>query len=96
MSEQENAQPEQVNVETVKVEMEVGKESKDVADALHDLIEDIKAGKDVGAIATENLPGIMSAVNGYDKLDDEMKHKSRNATVAYSGYKLAEALVPAK
>lgn len=85
-----------MEVQTEKVELEVGKESKDVYDALADLVEDIKAGKDVSAIAAENLPGVMEAVEGFDQLDDEFKHKSRNATLAYGGYRIADALAPVK
>jgi len=84
------------NVKTVKVELEVGKETKEVADAIHDLIEDIRAKKDISAIAAENLASLIKAVEGVDMLDDEMKHKSRNATVAYTGMKVADALLPAK
>lgn len=92
----ENLQETESNVETVKVELEVGKETKEVADAIHGLVSDIKAGKDVSAIALENLPALMKAVEGFDKLDDEAKHKTRNATGAYAAYKLADALAPVK
>lgn len=83
-------------VVTVEKVLVVGKESSEVADSLSELIKDIKAGKDVSLIAAENLPGLVKAVDGYDKMDDEMKHSSRNATVAYSGYVVAEALAPVK
>lgn len=83
-------------METVTVEIEVGKESKEVADALGDLVADIKAGKEVAAIVAENIPGLLKAIDGFDKLDDEMKAVSRNATVAYVAYKVADALAPVK
>lgn len=81
-------------VQTVAVELKVGKETKEVADCVSKIIKDIKAGKPVSEIATGNLQGLYTAVEGFDKLDDEAKHKSRNATGAYASYQLAEALVP--
>lgn len=85
-----------VTVETVEVTIEVGKETKEVADAIHDLIVDIKEGKDITAITAENLSGLMKAIEGFDKLDDEQKHKTRNATDAYAAMKLTDALIPVK
>lgn len=85
-----------VAVETKERILVVGKESLEVTESLAELVKDIKAGKDVSVIAAENLPGLVKAIEGYDKIDDEMKHKSRNATIAYSGYAIAEALMPVK
>ncbi|MDD0852977.1 hypothetical protein HBN50_07710 [Halobacteriovorax sp. GB3] len=81
-------------VKTKKVELEVGKESEEVAVAVAELIKDIREGKDVATITAENLPNVMRAVEGYDQIDDEMKHRTRNATAAYSGYLMTEALIP--
>ena len=78
-------------VETVNVTIAVGKETKDVADVLAELVLDIKAGKKVEAL-TENLGGIMEAVKGYEMLGPEQKHSSRHATRAYLGMKLSESL----
>lgn len=80
-----------MNVEKVLV---VGKESSEVVDALHELIKDIKAGKSITEISAENLPGLMTAVSGYEDIDDEMKGAERNATIAYAGYKIGDALAP--
>jgi len=88
MSEQNEA----VQVETVEKTIVIGKESGEVVDAVSELIKDIKSGKDVGTIAAESLGGLMKAIEGYDKLDDEMKHESRNATVAYAGLSIADSL----
>ena len=83
-------------VQTVAKTLNVGKETSEVADSLAGLVKDIKDGKDVGTIAAENLPSLMTAINGFEMIDDEMKHKSRNATAAYTGYVVAEALAPVK
>lgn len=80
----------------VKVEIEVGKETKEVADALKALILDIKAKKDISLIAAENLSSLLKAVEGVDKLDDELKSSARNATIAYVGLQISEALLPSE
>lgn len=74
-------------IETVNKTLVVGKETSEVADALRELILDIRAGKDIAAIASENLPGVVTAVEGYDKIDEEIKHESRADT---SGYVVAQ------
>lgn len=84
------------DVETKQKTLVVGKESSEVVDAIGELISDIKAGKDVAAIATENLSNLMEAVKGYEMISLEAKHSSRNATAAYGGFVLAEALAPVK
>ena len=81
-------------METVKVEILVGKESKDIVDAIVNLIQDFKAKKDIASIAAENLPGLMAAVTGYESLGAEMQSASRNETVAYAGLQIAETLAP--
>ncbi len=80
-----------MEVQTINVQLQVGKESKDVADLLAELIKDIKDGKKLEAL-TENIPGIMAAVEGYDLLDDEQAHESRHGTRAYLAMKLSEAI----
>lgn len=57
----------------VKVEREVPKEMKDVADLLVQLIRDIKAKKGLAEIAAGALPGLMASIEGFDQLDDEAK-----------------------
>lgn len=81
-------------METVEIKFNVGKDSKEIVDAVVEIIKDIKAKKDIAAIATENLPGLMSAVNGYENLGAEAKSNVRNETAAYAGLQLAEVLAP--
>ena len=93
MNENNEAQDSQeVEVETVERKLEVAKESTEIVDGVHDLIQDIRDGKDVAVIAAENLPNLIQMVDGYDKLSAEMKSKHRNATVGYAGIKIADAL----
>ncbi len=82
----------EVKVETVEKTLVVGKESSEIVDGVHDLIQDIREGKDIAVIAAENLPNLIAMIDGYDKLSAEIKHESRNATIAYAGAKVADAL----
>lgn len=81
-------------IEKKEVVILVGKESKEVIDAVVGIIADIKAKKEVAEIVAGSLPSLMTAVDGYDKLDDEMKSDSRNETVAYAGLQITEVLAP--
>ncbi len=81
-------------INKVEKKLMVAKESSEIVDAVAELIKDIKEGKEIAVIATENLPSLMSAIDGYDKLGDEFKSDARNETVAYAGYMIAEALAP--
>jgi len=79
-------------VETVEKTLVVGKECGEVFDALKELILDIRAGKDVGMLAAENLAGLMVAVDGYEQLGPEIKHESRSATLGYGVAQIGSAL----
>ena len=57
----------------VKRELEVPKEMNDVALFLVKIVADIKAKKPVAELLAGSLAGLMSAVEGYDLLDDEAK-----------------------
>ncbi|MGB0452566.1 MAG: hypothetical protein ACPGJV_02545 [Bacteriovoracaceae bacterium] len=83
----------QVEVQTEEVVITVGKETKEVVDALNELVKDIRAKKEVSVIAVENLPTLLKAVEGVDQLANEMKSVHRDATIAYSGMKISEALL---
>lgn len=60
-------------MEFVKKELEVPKELNDVATLLVAMIEDMVAKKDLGAIAAENLPLLMTAIQGYELIQEELK-----------------------
>lgn len=61
------------------------KEMNDVRKCIKDLVIDIRKGKDVGVIAMENLPGLVNAIDGYEKLPAAAKHP----TAGYAGGLLA-------
>ncbi len=57
----------------VEVKLSVPKEMNDVRLFLGKLVADIKAKKPIAEIAAGSLPGLMSAVEGWDQLDEEAK-----------------------
>jgi hypothetical protein len=62
----------------VKVEIDVPKEMLDVKTFLVELVADIKAKKNVGAIASENLPNLVAAIDGFSALGEEAKSEQAN------------------
>lgn len=56
-----------------KKEIEYAKELGDVMVLVVELVKDIKAGKDVGAITSENLPHLINAIQGADQIPAEAK-----------------------
>ena len=82
----------EVNIETVKVELNVGKETKDCIDAVTSLIKDIKDKKDLTTIISTSLPNLVKAVDGVEKVDDEMKSEAKVDTIAYAGREVYKSL----
>lgn len=79
-------------MEVVKKEIEVGKESAEVIEAIAALISDIKAKKPAVEIALGNLQKLSLALEGVEKLDDEQKtHLASN--LAFLGIKVGEVLL---
>jgi hypothetical protein len=79
-------------VELVKVEIEVPKEMKEVADALIGLAQDIKAKKNIAEIAAGALPRVVVAVDGYEKLSEEAKAEQAFDAYSYLLAGIAKAL----
>lgn len=82
-----------MTVSTVKKEVEVCKESMEVFEALEGLVKSIKEKKDVAVLVAENLPKIMVAVEGFDKLGDEVKDVHFYETAGLGGASIVKALV---
>lgn len=78
-------------MEKVAVTLQVGKESKEVADCMSGILADVKAGKGVAEIAAGNLTKLFAAVEGFDKLDDEFKD-DKAAVAAYLVHELMKSL----
>lgn len=54
-------------------QVEYAKEVDDVLVLLVELVKDVKAKKDLGAIAAENLPNLMAAITGADQVGAEVQ-----------------------
>lgn len=78
-------------VETVNYSMQVPKESKEVVDAVAAIVEHFKAGKSV-IEAAALLPAVMVAVDGVNKLGEEVKSAYNDEAAAYCVHKVFGAL----
>lgn len=78
-------------------QVEYAKELDDALVLAVELFKDIKAKKDAGAIASENLPLLMNAFNGLDQVDDEFKANKAAAinAIALRVGELIGVLLPA-
>lgn len=76
----------------VQKNVEVSKECSELADCLVKLVEDGKAAladgfqlsEDVPAVLLANLPKLMAALEGLDKLDDEFKENPKAFLAAWA------------
>lgn len=69
----------------------VGKETKEAVDFLADLVADIRLGKDLAEIASENLPALQAAITDADKIVEEVRGTQVSETIAYIGDKIGDA-----
>jgi hypothetical protein len=81
-----------------KREIQITKEIDDAMALVCELAKDIKEGKDISAITSENLPLLVNAINGIDQVDDEMKMHRKEAiqTILLRAGDLADAFLPKK
>lgn len=84
------------NVQLLKIEVEVCKESHEVFDAIAHLVSEIKEGKDALAIAASSLPKVMTAVEGAQNIDDELKVEQFYDTAGLGASKLAKSILKKK
>ena len=78
-------------VVTVPYQMDVPKEGKEIVDSVAAIVEHFKAGKSL-ADAAVLLPGVMQAVDGYDKLGEEAGSKYADEMAGYLVHKVIGAL----
>lgn len=83
---------EEMKIELIEKVLKVPKELLDVEIALTELVKDIKEKKDIGLIVAENLFLLITAVEGYDKLDDEFKSEFGPNVIALMASDLVSAL----
>lgn len=75
----------------VSVELQVADEVKALGDALKGIIVDIKAKKAIAQIATDALPGLLSAVGAFASIGADVKLVDNQVYLIKS---LADALEP--
>ena len=80
-------------VTIIKKEVELCKESTEVFEALESIIKDIRAKKAVNEIAVGNLQKLMTAVEGFEMLDEEVKNEHFYETAGLGGARLTKALI---
>ncbi len=78
-------------VVTVPSTLEVPKESKEVVDSAFGIIEHFKNGGDLAGAALL-LPSVLQAVEGHEKIGDEVKSKYKGDLIAYTAKKVTVVL----
>lgn len=78
-------------IQTVNVTMAVPKESKEVVDAVVGLIRHFKQGGDLAG-ATAKLPMVLAAVDGWEKLGEELKGQQLDEAVGYVSQQVIDVL----
>ncbi len=81
-----------MSIELVELTVKVPKEMQEISACLQKLVADIKAKKGITLIAAETLPGLVVAVEGYDKISDEVKSDEGVDCIALLGSGVYKAL----
>jgi len=80
-----------MSVQKVEVKMMVPKELKEIIDAVTGLVGHfIKGGDIAGALLL--VPSVMTAVDGYEKVSEELKSDGQDEAAAYMVHKVWESL----
>jgi len=79
-------------MDKVKYEMEIPKEGKEIIDAVAEIVAHFKQGKPL-ADAALLLPAVLQAVDGWDKLGDEVKSDGKDELAGYLVHKVLGALL---
>lgn len=82
------------DVQSSPKQINPGKETSEALEALSGIFADIRAKKPVQEIAMGNLQKLYIAVEGADKIDDEIKSDLRNDTAAYGVKVILDGLLP--
>ena len=85
-----------MTVQYIDVTVKVTKEASEIFVAIEKVIADIRDGKAPGEIALGNLQGLRTAVDGYDKLGDEVKDPAVQDTAALGAAKITKILLSKK
>ena len=79
-------------MEVVKVELSVGKETKEVIDLLSSILKKVKANESPSQIFSELFEPLVKAVEGVPKISEELTKDGMSDEVAYAGKEIISAL----
>lgn len=79
-------------MELVEKTLKVPKELLDIEVALVELVKDIVAKKSLALVAGENLPLLMTAIEGYEKIGEEFKSEFGPNVIALLAAEMYAAL----
>lgn len=80
-------------METVKIEIEVCKETKEVFEALAGIVKGIKEKKPVAEIIAAELNDVIKAIEGFQALPEEAKSEQFHDTVAHGVASITKILM---
>lgn len=78
----------------MNVQLNVPKESKEILDTALGIIKSVMNKEEVAVILTSNLPKLITAVDGYDKVSLELSSAERSDLLAYAVKSLADTFAP--
>ena len=81
-----------ISMQTVPVTFDVPKEGKEVVDALTALTKDLVAKKSVSEITVDVLPKLLTAVDGFNGISEEVKSENKDELAGYLVRQLMDAL----
>jgi hypothetical protein len=79
-------------MELVQETVMLPKEAKEVKDAIVEIVVALKSGKPVVQVVLEELPKLQLAVDGYNKIPEEMKSKEAYVLGGMLGGQLLAAI----
>lgn len=79
-------------MEFVEQTVKLPKELSEVKKALVELVADIAAKKELAVIVGENLPLLMQAIEGFDKMGEEIKAPEAANVAALLGAEIFQSL----
>ena len=79
-------------MEFVEQVVKLPKELSEVKKALVELVADIAAKKEISILIAENLPLLMQAIEGFDKMGEEIKTPEAANVAALLGAEIFQAL----
>lgn len=84
-----------MSIELVSVQIQVGKETKEVIDAVVALVieaKKVKSAAEIPAALMKHLEQVWAGVQGFQSIPEENKGPALKGTVGYAGHEIVGAL----